>query len=282
MQAAPAIDPRPAAHGQYVEVNGLKMYYELHGTGQPLVVLHGAFGTALAHPALAKNRQLIVVELQGHGHTADIDRPLTIDQLADDVAALLKHLKVERADVFGYSMGGTVALGLAIRHADAVGRVAIYGSQFASTERSYEPQAFRDFQNLPADFAPPTLKAPYDKVAPDPSQWPTLVKKIKTMGLHWKGFTPEQMRSIKSPVLIAVGDRDVVRPEHAVEMYRLIPHAELAIHPGGDHFLYFSDPEKVLKPAVSFLDAVGHHTDKPSAEALDRQHSKFTGHPSRF
>src|SRR5262245_57079198 len=95
--------------GQYANLNGITMYYEIHGTGKPLVLLHGAFGWASVYPALAKNRQQIAVELQGHGHTADVDRPLTIEQLADDVAALLKHLMIERADVFGYSLGGNVA-----------------------------------------------------------------------------------------------------------------------------------------------------------------------------
>ena len=112
----------------YAPVNGLKMYYEIHGTGKPLVVLHGAFGWATAYPALAKNRQVIAVELQGHGHTADIDRPLTFEQMADDTAALLKHLKIEHADFFGYSMGGSVALAVAIRHPSLVDRVAINGS----------------------------------------------------------------------------------------------------------------------------------------------------------
>ena len=241
--------------GQYASLDGLKMYYELHGTGKPLVVLHGAFGWASAYPALAKNRQQIAVELQGHGHTADIDRPLSIEQMADDVAALLRHLKIDRADVFGYSMGGNVALAMAIRHPGVVGRVAVCGAHFGPIEEAYESATFQQFKNLPADFAPPLLKGPYDKAAPDPKQWPVLVAKIKKMGLEWKGFTREQMKSIKPPVLITLGDRDGVRPEHAVEMYRLIPHAKLAVFPGGDHFLLFTSPDTVLAPVAAFLDA---------------------------
>jgi pimeloyl-ACP methyl ester carboxylesterase len=241
--------------GQYATVNNLKMYYEIHGTGKPLVLLHGAFGLASVYPALAKNRQQIAVELQGHGHTADIDRLLTIEQMADDVAALLEHLKLERADVFGYSMGGIVALGLAIRHPKVVDRVAINGSHFAPIEEAYEPQAFKQFKSLPADFAPPPLKGPYDKVAPDLKEWPVLVAKIKKMGLEWKGFTREQMKAIKAPVLITLGDRDGVKPEHAVEMFRLIPKAKLAVFPGGDHFLLLTSPNTVLAPVAAFLDA---------------------------
>ena len=241
--------------GQYASLDGLKMYYELHGTGKPLVILHGAFGWASAYPALAKNRQQIAVELQGHGHTADIDRPLSIEQMADDVAALLRHLKIDRADVFGYSMGGNVALAMAIRHPGVVGRVAVCAAHFGPIEEAYEPATFQQFKNLPADFAPPLLKGPYDKAAPEPKQWPVLVAKIKKMGLEWKGFTREQMKSIKPPVLITLGDRDGVRPEHAVEMYRLIPHAKLAVFPGGDHFLLFTSPDTVLAPVAAFLDA---------------------------
>jgi pimeloyl-ACP methyl ester carboxylesterase len=167
----------------YAAVNGLKMYYEIHGAGKPLVVLHGAFGWATVYPTLARNRQVIAVELQGHGHTADIDRPLTVEQMADDSAALLKQLKIERADFFGYSMGGNVALGVAIRHPDLVDKLAINGSNSAKIEDAYEPESFKQFKSLPADFAPPMLKDAYDRVAPDPKQWPVLVAKVKTMGL---------------------------------------------------------------------------------------------------
>jgi pimeloyl-ACP methyl ester carboxylesterase len=195
--------------GEYANVNGLKMYYEVHGTGRPLVLLHGAFGWATAYPSLAKNRQQIAVELQGHGHTADVDR------------------------------------------------VAINGSHFGKIEEAYEPETFNQFKSLPADFAPPVLKGPYDKVAPDPKQWSVLVAKVKKMGLEFNGFTREQMKSIKAPVLITLGDRDGVRPEHAVDMFRLIPNAQLAIFPGADHFLLFQDPEKLLPTVAAFLDASG-------------------------
>jgi pimeloyl-ACP methyl ester carboxylesterase len=241
--------------GQYADVNGLKMYYEVHGTGKPLILLHGALGWATVYPALARNRRQIAVELQGHGHTADIDRPLTIEHMADDVAALLKHLKIEQADVFGYSMGGNVALALAIRHPGLVDRVVINGSYFGKIEEAYEPETFNQFKSMPADFAPAMLKGPYDKVAPDPQQWPVLVAKVKKMGLEWKGFTREQMKSIQARVLITLGDHDGVRPEHAVETFRLIPNARLAVFPGGDHFLLWTSPDTVLGPAAAFLDA---------------------------
>jgi pimeloyl-ACP methyl ester carboxylesterase len=112
--------------------------------------------------------------------------------------------------------------------------VAINGSHFAPIEEAYEPQSFKQFKRLPANFAPRLLKGPYDRVVPDPTQWPVLVAKVKKMGLEWKGFTREQMKSIKAPVLITLGDRDGVKLEHAVEMFRLVPNAKLAVFPGGD------------------------------------------------
>jgi pimeloyl-ACP methyl ester carboxylesterase len=245
---------RPAKKQGYADVNGLKMYYEIHGTGKPVVVLHGAFGFATAYPALAKGRQLIAVEMQGHGHTADIDRPLTFVQMADDTAALLEHLKIEQADFFGYSMGGNVALAIAIRHPAIVDKVAINGSNFGKIEDAYEPAAYKQFKNMPANFAPPMLKGPYDKVAPDPKQWPVLVAKVKKMGLEFRGFSRDDMKAIQAPVLVTQGDHDLVRLEHAVEMFRLIPKAKLAVFPGGDHFTLVTNPDKVLTPVAAFLE----------------------------
>jgi pimeloyl-ACP methyl ester carboxylesterase len=232
------------------------MYYEIHGTGKPLVVLHGAFGLATVFPQLAKNRQLIAVELQGHGHTADIDRPLSCEQMADDTAALLRQLKIEQADFFGYSMGGIVALAVAIRHPKLVRKLITVGSYSGKMEEAFDPAVFAQFKTItPDNFAPKELTDPYDKVAPDPKKWPVLVAKIKKMAEDFKGFTPDEMRSIKAHTLITLGDRDGIRLEHAVEMFRLIPNAQLAVFPGGDHFVIFTKPEAVFGPAVAFLDA---------------------------
>jgi pimeloyl-ACP methyl ester carboxylesterase len=180
---------------------------------------------------------------------------MTCEAMADDVAALLKELKIEQADIFGYSMGGVVGLAVAIRHPNLVRKLAINGSQFGKLDDAYEPESAKQFRNLPADFAPPLLKSPYDKVAPNPKNWPVLVAKIKKMVLEFKGFTREEMKSIKAPVLITLGDRDGVRPEHAVEMFRLIPNAQLALFPGADHFLIWQSPEKLLPTVAAFLDA---------------------------
>jgi pimeloyl-ACP methyl ester carboxylesterase len=243
------------ANGKYANVNGLKMYYEIHGTGRPLVLLHGAFGVATVFPTLARNRQVIAVELQGHGHTADIDRPLSYEEMADDTAALLKQLNIEQADFFGYSMGGNVAIALAIRHPKLVRKLVVVGSHYGRTEDAYDPEVLAQFKSLPPDFAPPVLKDPYDKVAPDPKQWPVLVAKIKKMDLDFKGFARDDMRAIKAHVLVTVGDRDAPRPEHALEMFRLIPNSQLFVYPGGDHFILWTNTEGLLAPIAAFLES---------------------------
>jgi pimeloyl-ACP methyl ester carboxylesterase len=233
------------------------MYYEVHGTGKPLVLLHGAFGTAESWapllPAL-KNRQIILIEQQGHGHAPDRDTPLAYERMGDDTAALLESIHVRDADVFGYSDGGVVGLRLAIQHPQLVGRLAILGSHTRTMESAYDQEAYKQFLSLPDDFAPPVLKEAYDRTAPDKSKWPVLVRKIKSLGRDFQGFPADEVKSIKAPTLIMQGDRDGVRPEHAVEMMRLIPNSQLAIFPGADHFIHFTRPAQVAETMMAFFD----------------------------
>jgi pimeloyl-ACP methyl ester carboxylesterase len=247
-----------SANRKYAEVNGLKMYYEIHGSGHPLVLLHGAFGFVEGWvrvlPTLAKNRQIIAIELEGHGHTNDLERPLTYEQMTEDTAALLNQLKIKEADFFGYSMGGFVAIGVAIRHPELVRKLAIFGSGIGSAKEIFEPDGYKQIQSLSPDFAPPILKEPYDRMSPDPSRWPILVTKIKNLGRDFKGYAAADVKSIKAQTLIMLGDHDAIRPEHAVEVYRLIPNSQLAIFPGGDHLMLWTSPEKILSVLVPFLD----------------------------
>ena len=242
------------AKGEYASVNGLKMYYEIHGKGQPLVLLHGSFMWGTNYPSLSQGRQVIAIDMQGHGRTADINRPFTFEQMADDTAALLKHLKIEQTDVFGYSMGGTIGLALAIRHPGLVRRLAIYGSVYRPIEESYPPDVLKDFRAItPETFAPRELKEPYDKMSPAPN-WRGLVAKIIQMERDFKGFSQEQMKAIQAEVFIGAGDRDDVGLEHVVEMHNLIPKSQLAVFPNSDHLLFFTNPDKLLPQIKEFLN----------------------------
>ncbi len=197
--------------GEYASVGDLKMYYEIHGTGRPLVLLHGAFMSATVYPALAESRQVIAVDLQGHGRTADIDRPFTFAQMADDTAALLKRLEIEQTDIFGYSMGGKVGLAMAIRHPELVRRLAIYGAAYKSFEESFPRDALKVFKEItPETFAPKDLKEPYEKISPAPN-WKGLAAKILESMKAFKGFSPEQMKAIKAEVFIGAGDHNDAR-----------------------------------------------------------------------
>jgi pimeloyl-ACP methyl ester carboxylesterase len=242
------------AKGKYASVNGLKMYYEIHGTGQPLVLLHGSFVWGTDYPTLSLGRQTIIVDMQGHGRTADINRPFTFEQMADDTAALLKHLKIEQADVFGYGMGGTIGLALAIRHPDLVRRLAICSSVYRPVEESYPQDILDAFREMtPESFAPKELKEPYDKMSPAPN-WRGMVAKIVQMERDFKGFSPEQMKTIKAEVFIGAGDRYDVSLEHVVKMHHLIPKSQLAIFPNSDHLLLSTNPDKMLIPIKEFLN----------------------------
>jgi len=241
--------------GEYTSVGDLKMYYEIHGTGRPLVLLHGAFMWATVYPALAENSQVIAVDLQGHGRTADIDRPFTFEQMADDVATLLKQLKIEQTDVFGYSLGGKVGLALAIRHPELVRRLAIYGATYKSFEESLAPEVLEIFKKAtPETFAPKELKEPYEKMSPAPN-WEGLAAKLLQSVRNFKGFSPEQMKAIKAEVFISAGDHNDVSLEDIVEMHKLIPKSQLAVFPNTEHVVLMTNPDKVLVQVREFLNA---------------------------
>ncbi|MEA2514663.1 MAG: hypothetical protein QOF33_2862 [Thermomicrobiales bacterium] len=253
----------------YAPVNGLNMYYEIHGTGRPLVLLHGAFmtidgfGTILS--GLAETRQVIAVEQQAHGHTGDIDRPLTYEQMADDTAALLRHLGIEQADVVGYSMGGGIALQVAIRHRDLVRKLVVASATFNSS--GMYPEAFVAIESItPGLFAgSPWLEA-YHRVAPNPDDFSTLVAKVKRLDLELQDWPPEDIRAIAAPAFVIIGDSDGTRPEHAVEMFRLLgggvmgdlaglPRSQLAVLPATTHVGLIDRADWLLSMIPAFLDA---------------------------
>jgi len=265
--------------GNYAEVNGLNMYYEVHGTGRPLVLLHGAYMTIEAMgeilPKLAETRRVIAVELQGHGRTADVDRPLSYEQMADDVAALLGHLGGDDADVFGFSMGGGVALQVAIRHPDVVRKLVVASASYASD--SMHPELLEMIPTItPEAFAGSPIEEAYLRTAPNPDDFPTLVAKLKRLDMEPFAWPPEDIRGIAAPTLLIVGDSDAVRLEHVVELFRLLgggvmgdlaglPKSRLAVLPGTTHFI--PPGSAILDRADWLASMIGEFLDAPMPEA---------------
>jgi pimeloyl-ACP methyl ester carboxylesterase len=260
-----------APQSGYAPVNGLQMYYEIHGNGGiPLVLLHGSYGAiGLWGPiltTLAETRQVIAVELQGHGHTADIDRPITYEQMADDVAALIEHLGIAQADVFGYSMGGYTALQVVIRHPELVRKLVVASASY--TKDGIYPEVLEGLAFItPEIFVGTPNEAVYLETAPNPEDFPTLVEKLKRLDAEEFAWPAEEIEAIAAPTLLIYGDADIVRPEHAAELYRLLgggvpgdfvglPASQLAVLPGTTHQgVVTTGADLLLAIIPPFLDA---------------------------
>jgi pimeloyl-ACP methyl ester carboxylesterase len=253
----------------YAPVNGLQMYYELHGEGRPTLLLHGAYGATgmWGHllPGLAAGRQIIAVDPQGHGRTADIDRPIRYEAMADDCAALLDHLGVAQADVVGYSMGASTGLRLSIQHPARVRRQVLASASFRSD--GLYPEILEQIQTItPELFAGTPYEEGYKAVAPRPQDFPTLVEKLKDLDAQPFDWTRD-LPSIQAPTMTIIGDADVVTPEHAVEMLRALgggitgamldgsPRSQLAILPNTAHQGVPMRTELLLAMIPAFLDA---------------------------
>jgi pimeloyl-ACP methyl ester carboxylesterase len=250
------------------------MYYDVHGDGPPLLLLHGAYMTADMMAPLAaglgRTRRVIVPEQQGHGRTADADRPITYEQMADDTAALAQSLEIGQADVVGYSMGGAIALQLAIRHPGLVRRLVV-----ASAGYRYDgmpAEAIAMFPSIsPEMFAGSPIESEYQRLAPNPGDFPNLVEKLKVLDTTDFAWPEDDVRGIAAPTLIVLGDSDGVRLEHAVELFRLrgggvmgdlsgMPESQLAVLPGTSHFVppgsgLLDREEWLLAMIAPFLDA---------------------------
>ncbi len=263
---------RRGVGGRYAMVNGLKMYYEVRGRGGvPLVLMHGAFSNIATDfgkmiPTLAKNRMVITIEAQGHGHTPDTDSALTYESMADRTAELLRQLRVDRADFMGYSMGGGTALYLAVRHPQLVRKIVFIGGASYKPD-GYYPELLEGEKKMTAkDLAGTPWQRAYSRIAPNPQDWPKLVEKIKQLDLNWRGLRDDDLRAIKSPALLIVGDADVVRPEHVVQMLRLLgggvpgdivglPRSQLAVLPGTTHVTIITRTDWLLSMVTPFLAA---------------------------
>jgi len=260
----------------YAPVNGLNLYYETCGTNEtdvPLILLHGTFGTvSMFDPilaALAKQRKVIAIELQGHGHTADIDRPITYEHLADDVSALIKCLGLGQADVLGYSLGGLVAQQVAIRTPKVVRKLVVCGSPCKKS--GWYPEVNAATAAINAQMAKSWVGSPmhaaYARVAPKPDDWVNFVSKCA--GVHSADWDwSSDVAKLKKPVLIVVGDADGVRTSHAVEFFELLGggkkdggwdgssmvSSRLAILPATTHYNLLAYPA-LPSMVLSFLEA---------------------------
>jgi pimeloyl-ACP methyl ester carboxylesterase len=260
-----------AVKSGYAPVNGLKLYYEIHGKGQPLVLLHGGLGATEMFGAnlatLAASRKVIAVDLQGHGRTADIDRPISTETMADDIAELLKYLKIDTADIMGYSMGGGVALRTAIQHPERVRKLVIVSTPFK--RNAFYPDILAQQAQMGPQAAEFMKQTPmyemYARLTPRPDDWGRLITKIgEAMKVDYDWT--ESVKKIKAPTLIMAADADLFPPSHAVELFGLLgggkrdggwdgsgmPASQLAILPGLTHYNIFMSPA-VYTTALAFL-----------------------------
>ena len=258
---------KPVESG-YAPVNGIKVYYEVYGEGRPIVLLHGAFMTIGLNwgqliPELSKTRKVIAIELQGHGHTAFSDRKLDYATLASDVEGVMKHLKVDSADIAGYSMGGCVAYQFAIQSPKRVRKLVIISSTYKSS--GWQPEASAALKNLkPELFADSPLKSAYDEVAPDKTKWTKFLEQmIAYAGLPFDLGDPN-IAKITSPVLLIAGDNDGVDKIELIKSYKLLggavtadlgvmPESQLAIVPAQGHVSLIMQTKTLLEYLDGFL-----------------------------
>ncbi len=244
----------------YAPVNGLHLYYEIHGEGEPLVLIHGGGSTIESNwarilPLLAKSHRVIAIEEQGHGHTKAIDRPFTFENTADDVAALLDHLEIGRADLFGFSNGGQVALRVANRHPRKVRKLVIASAPFRRDGMA--PGFWEGMKKATLEQMPQALKDADRKINPDPKHLEALFLQDARRMNAFQDWPATDLESIAASALVIVGDQDVVTPEHALKMSRLLQHGRLAILPG-NHGSYLgeaasSDPSSRVPEATVVL-----------------------------
>jgi pimeloyl-ACP methyl ester carboxylesterase len=249
----------------YAPVNGLQMYYEIHGSsGVPVVLVHGAFGViddwGPILSTLAEDRQVIAVELQGHGHTADIDRPFSYDDFADDVAGLMDHLGVAQADVVGYSMGGVTVLRFAMRHPDRVRKLVVISGGYR--QDGYYPEVLAGIQEItPEGLAGTPIEEAYLRNAPNPEDFPALVDKVKVLVATEFAWPEAEVSAIAAPTFLIYADSDVFRLEHMVALFRLLgggvpgdltglPKSQLAIIPGATHVSLVAERSAFWLPMV--------------------------------
>jgi pimeloyl-ACP methyl ester carboxylesterase len=264
----------------YAMVNGLNVYYEMHGSGEPLFLLPGGFMTVEAMgeivPQLAATRRVIGVELQGHGHTADTERPLRFELMADDIAALIRHLGLERADIFGYSLGGAVGLQTAIRHPEMVRKLALASTAFK--RGNWYPEVLAGMASISVEaFAGTPIHETYLKTSPRSEAWPTFVAKMRQLLSEDYDWT-EGVAALKAPTLIIVGDADSLRLAHMVEFFGLLgggkadgdmnglPPSQFAVLPSTTHVGWAPPFHGIMNHTELLLPIITQFLDSPMPE----------------
>ncbi|MBP7556332.1 MAG: alpha/beta hydrolase [Chitinophagaceae bacterium] len=264
-----AVQPAKPAESGYADVNGLKMYYEVYGAGKPIVLIHGSFMNIpmnWAHiiPLLARDRKVVVAEMQGHGRTKDIPRAFSYEGMADDISGLLKQLKIDSCDILGYSMGGGVAFQMGVRHPEQVRRLVVLSGTYA--HNGWWPDVVASFATFTGDmFKGTPIRKQYDSLGNDPARFNDYIKKVLSIDLKPYDWANE-VKKIQVPIFMAIGDADGVRYEHALELFRAkgggkmgdihgLPKSRLAILPGTTHIGMMMHTDWLIPMITDFLDS---------------------------
>ncbi len=247
---------RESGTGHRVPINDITLYYEIHGSGKPLLLMHGGLVFIESFynqiPALAKKFMVIAPDSRAHGRSTDSAQPLSYRLMAKDMAALLETLKLKKVAVVGWSDGGIIGLDLAMNHPELVSKLVVIGTNYNTGGMTQE--SINTTKKLSPDTAElKPVRDFYQRIAPDPGSWPLFIEKVKTMWLNQPNYTPAELKKIAAPTLIILGEKDSIRKDHGEEMQRNIPGSRLLIINGASHFIGMEKPEELNKAIVDFL-----------------------------
>ncbi len=247
---------RDSGTGQRFPVNDISLYYEVHGSGKPVLLMHGGLVFIESFynqiPALAKEFKVIAPDSRAHGRSTDTARPLSYRQMALDMAVLLEKLKLKKVDIVGWSDGGIIGLDLAMNRPDLVNKLVVIGTNFNTA--GLDPKGVEETKKMTPETA--ELKPArdfYERVAPDPGRWPVFFEKVRTMWLTQPDYAPSDLKKIGAPTLIILGEKDSIKRDHGEEMQRLIPGSRFLIIKGASHFVGMEKPDELNKAILDFL-----------------------------
>ena len=247
---------RDSGKGHRVPINDITLYYEIHGSGKPVLLMHGGLVFIESFynqiPALAKEFRVIAPDSRAHGRSTDTDRPLSYRQMSKDMAGLLDKLKIKKADIVGWSDGGIIGLDLAMNRPDLVNKLVVIGTNFNTA--GLDPKGVEETKKMtPGTAELKPARDFYERVAPDPGRWPVFFEKVRTMWLTQPNYTPADLKNIGAPTLIILGEKDSIKKAHGEEMQRLIRGSRLLIIKGASHFVGMEKPDELNKAILDFL-----------------------------